>query len=174
MKYLISIFLFILSCTQPSSETSSPDLKVGNEYRAKVIGVVDGDTYDILWNNTSRRVRVDAIDAPEKGMPYYKVSKQYLADLCFGDNVAILIVDVDRHGRYVGRAANSDGVDISREMIKAGMAWHYKDYNDEDELAELENKARATKTGLWADAKIIAPWEVRKLHREGLSTKDSF
>ena len=30
------------------------------------------------------------------------------------------------------------------------------------------------KVGLWTDPRPIAPWEIRRLHREGISTKDSF
>jgi len=47
-------------------------------------------------------------------------------------------------------------------MIKAGMAWHYKKYDNSEEYAELENKAKITKQGLWADNEPIAPWKFRK------------
>jgi endonuclease YncB( thermonuclease family) len=41
-----------------------------------VIGVVDGDTYDLMdTGNVKIRIRMDAIDAPEKGMPFYQASK---------------------------------------------------------------------------------------------------
>jgi micrococcal nuclease len=43
----------------------------------KIIGVLDGDTYDILMaGNQTIRIRMEGIDAPEKGMPFYQKSKK--------------------------------------------------------------------------------------------------
>ena len=139
----------------------------------KIISISDGDTYDILIDNKKIVIRMDAIDAPEKGMPYWKKSKQMLSNLIFGKEIKIKIVKMDNHGRYVGRTY-AGTLDISAEMIKTGMAWHYKEYNKEDLLAQLEILARQNQIGLWADQKVFAPWEIRKLHRAGISTKDSF
>ncbi len=41
----------------------------------------------LLEDKTTIRIRMDGIDAPEKGMPFYKVSKKYLGELCFNKNV---------------------------------------------------------------------------------------
>ena len=56
-----------------------------------------------------------------------------------------------------------DGRDVSAEMLKVGMAWHYKQYSKDEEYAELENTARQQKIGLWADKNPVVPWEYRKL-----------
>jgi micrococcal nuclease len=150
----------------------SPSIEKDAEY--KVIGIVDGDTYDVLKNNETIRIRVNAIDAPEKGMPFYRVSKEYLSSLCFGKFVKLDIVKKDQHDRFVARAILPDGIDIPTEMIKAGMAWHFKEFSSDETLSELENTARQNKIGLWKDGHPIEPWKIRKLHREGISTKDSF
>ena len=42
------------------------------------------------------------------------------------------------------------------------MAWHYKEYSDDETLAELEDKARVSKLGLWAEPNALPPWEFRK------------
>ena len=141
---------------------------------AKVIAIADGDTFTILQNHKQTKIRIDAIDAPEKGMPYYKISKQYLSDLCFGEPVTVKVSKIDRYGRSVARITLSDGRDISTEMIRAGMAWHYKKYSDDKILAGLEAAARNKRAGLWHDKDPIAPWEIRKLHRQGISTKSYF
>jgi endonuclease YncB( thermonuclease family) len=47
-------------------------------------------------------------------------------------------------------------------MLRAGMAWHFKKYSDDTEYAQLENQARRTKTGLWADKNPVEPWIFRK------------
>ena len=46
-------------------------------------------------------------------------------------------------------------------MVKAGLAWHYKQYSKDKRLAELEADARAAKRGLWADKSQVPPWEWR-------------
>jgi micrococcal nuclease len=161
-KFLILYFIFQLS------GIASPSTPY------KVISVADGDTFTILQDNRQIRIRVDAIDAPEKGMPYYKKSKQYLSTLCFGKMVSLKVITTDRYGRLVSRVALTDGRDISTEMIRAGMAWHYKKYSKDIQLANLELVAKKSGLGLWQDKNAIAPWEIRKLHRKGVSTKEYF
>jgi len=114
------------------------------------------------------------IDAPEKGMPYYRVSKKYLGQLCFKKTIRLEIENKDNHGRTVAFSYLEDGTELSHEMIKAGLAWHFKKYNNDSELAQLEIEARNSKTGIWSDENPMAPWENRKLHRNGISTKDAF
>jgi len=49
------------------------------------------------------------------------------------------------------------------EMIRQGFAWHYKTYNGDLELDQLELEARAAKRGLWSDSQTpVAPWLWRK------------
>jgi micrococcal nuclease len=140
----------------------------------KIIAIADGDTFTVLQNNKQVRIRIDAIDAPERGMPYYKKSKQYLSGLCFGKQVTLKVMKTDRYGRLVARASLADGRDVSTEMIRAGMAWHYKQYSADKALAKLETQARMSRAGLWRDEHPVAPWEIRKLHRNGVSTKKMF
>jgi endonuclease YncB( thermonuclease family) len=59
-------------------------------------------------------------------------------------------------------------------MIKVGLVWHFKKYNSDQELSEFEIEARNFRKGLWIDENPMSPWENRKLHRNGISTKDSF
>ena len=67
-----------------------------------------------------------------------------------------------------------DGTELSHEMIKAGLAWHYKKYNSDTVLSDLEIEAKELKKGLWVNENPMAPWTNRSLHRQGISTKDSF
>lgn len=58
------------------------------------------------------------------------------------------------------------GQNVNAAMVREGLAWHYKKYSKDGELAELENEARDAKQGLWADPEPIAPWTWRKQQRE--------
>lgn len=146
----------------------------GDTIYAKIISVIDGDTYDALTNrNIQFRIRMEGIDAPEKGMPHSKKSTSYLKSLTSDfPNVMIAITNIDRYKRAIAYTYLSDGRELSHEMIKAGYAWHYKEYNNEESLAQLEIEAQQQKLGLWADKDPMPPWEYRKLKREGKLPKD--
>jgi micrococcal nuclease len=115
-----------------------------------------------------------AIDAPERGMPYNKKAKKYLSDLIFGKIITIQKTDNDKNGRIVAKTFLPDGREASAEMLKAGYAWHFKKYDQNPILAKMEITARNSQIGLWAEPNPLPPWEVRRLHRSGVSTKTLF
>lgn len=165
--FLILSFLTIQSCQSGRMRTNT----TSDEISGKVISIVDGDTYDLLLNdNSTIRIRMAGIDAPEKGMPFYRVAKDYLGSLCFNKVVKVEITDIDAHGRKIAFSYLSDSIELSREMLKAGLAWHFKKYDSNPELAALENEARLNKTGVWSQPDTTPPWEIRKLRRQGIST----
>lgn len=183
MNKIISTILFLLlaasflSCNENKSGNFGAVNKTvdNNEPVGKVIAILDGDTYDILLDgNKTVRIRMEGIDAPERGMPFYQVSKKYLSSLCFKSNVHLKIRGKDMHDRTLAFSYLDDGRELSQEMVKAGLAWHYKQYSSDATLSNLEINARALKLGLWINEKPMPPWENRKLHRKGISTKDSF
>lgn len=141
----------------------------------KVIGIIDGDTYDILMEGNKKvRIRMEGIDAPEKGMPFCNKAKEYLSGLCFQKYIRLDIHKTDSNGRHIAFSYLDDGTELSHEMIKAGFAWHFKKYNSDPDLALLEIKARESRIGLWTDDSPMPPWEIRSLHRKGISTKYLF
>jgi micrococcal nuclease len=173
MGNLISIvfsIVLLFSCSKGSRE-----IRESNSTTGKVISILDGDTYDILLKgNKTIRIRMEGIDAPEKGMPFYRVSKNYLGKLCFGKTVHLDIRSKDSNGRTIAYSYLDDSSELSHEMIKLGLAWHFKKYSSDSSLSNFEIEARNSKLGLWANENPMPPWENRKFHREGFSTKDSF
>jgi len=171
--WFVLIFISIIACTSKSGKI--PSLEKGSTVSGKVISIIDGDTYDaLLPSNKTIRVRMEGIDAPEKGMPFYQKSKKYLSSLCFNKQVKIKITGVDNHERFLAYSFLEDGKELSQEMIKAGLAWHFKKYNSDSILSNLEIEARNMKKGLWSENNPMSPWSNRSLHRQGISTKDSF
>ncbi|MDO9510900.1 MAG: thermonuclease family protein [Bacteroidales bacterium] len=174
---LICLLLIITLSGTPCKSGSENKIAVsqGKTVSGKVIKIIDGDTYDaLIQGNKTIRVRMEGIDAPEKGMPFYRVSKNHLAKLCFNTYVSIQISRLESRGRVIAWTFLSDGTELSHEMIKSGLAWHFKKYNSDNDLAKLESEARKLKKGLWKDKNPMAPWINRSLHRKGISTKDSF
>ena len=49
----------------------------GAEFRAKVIGIVDGDTIEVLHNGRLERVRLVGIDAPERNQAFGSRARQF-------------------------------------------------------------------------------------------------
>jgi endonuclease YncB( thermonuclease family) len=168
--FYLCVISLLVSCDSKGDQNTETAINTG-----KVIGIVDGDTYDILTDsNKTIRIRMEGIDAPEKGMPFYKVSKNYLGELCFQKMVRLEIKEIDNHDRTVAYSYLEDGTELSHEMVKAGLAWHFKKYSTDTVLSNLEINAKNRKLGLWINDNPMSPWENRKLHREGISTKDSF
>ena len=132
----------------------------------KVIGVSDGDTITLLSQGKQQiKVRLAAIDAPEKAQAFGQRAKQHMSDICFGKQAEVKVIDTDRYGRSVGEVT-CDGVFANAEMIKAGMAWVYQKYSKGyGAFFPLEEEARAAKRGLWSDPNPVAPWEWRKARK---------
>lgn len=174
LSFTLSLFAFLfVFCTSCNGK------KVNSEKRitisGKVIHIVDGDTYDLLTSDKKTlRIRMNGIDAPERSMAFYQVSKNYLGNLCMGKTVKIEKTDTDQYGRTVANSYLENGCELGQEMIKAGMAWHFKKYNNDRTLAKLEIEARKLQKGLWKDPKPVPPWEYRKIKKQGKTNKLNF
>lgn len=151
MKMLFSVFFVLihLSCTTV-------------ERKGTVIKVIDGDTFDVLAGKEQIRVRLFGIDSPERGQAFNKKAKEYTATLVAGKNITLVIRDTDRYGRSVADAYLSDHRHVNAEIVKAGYAWHFKQFSNSEELARLEQQARNNKWGLWQDSDPVAPWQFRR------------
>lgn len=128
----------------------------------KVIGVLDGDTIDMLIDGRPYRIRLEGIDAPEKRQAYGQRSRQHLSDMIYGKQVKLSSSGSDRYGRTLGHIYTADGVWVNREMIVAGYAWHYKQYSSDFRLSVAEDAARNSKAGLWNDKNPVPPWDYRR------------
>lgn len=179
MRNLIIIYIFLgllfLSCekkssrqpntfaTQSINNTNSNTVKSEFDYSINVIGVSDGDTFKGLTQDSIEiSFRVHGIDAPERKQDFSIKSKEKLSNLIFGKRVGIKVhTKRDRYGRPVVYVFTPDGLDVGAEMLKAGMAWHYKKYDISDSYSQLELEAQRNKVGLWSVANPIPPWDYR-------------
>jgi micrococcal nuclease len=165
----------LLTTTTPPDATTE-----ASEITGKVVHIIDGDTIDILTaDKTKIRIRFNGIDAPETGQPFGRNAKQYLSEFIGGQTVRVVTHDKDRYGRTIGDVYLKDvpGSNfrpgtilpdwyVDRELVKRGLAWHYKKYSDDENLAMDEIRAKDLKLGLWSDARSIPPWDWRKLSKE--------
>lgn len=140
-----------------------PTILFAQVISGKVVKIADGDTFTLLVNNHDQvKVRLDGIDAPEKKQAFGNKAKQYLSSMIWGTPVTVKVYKKDRYGRSIGKVSTSKFKDVNLEMIKAGYAWHYKEYNDDKTYASAEVSARKRKLGIWKDKNPIKPQVFRK------------
>lgn len=134
-------------------------------FPARVIGVSDGDTVTVLTPYREKvTVRLEGIDAPEKGQHYGDQSRKMLRDMIAGQDVLIVPKEQDQYGRTVGRIYFGEQ-DINKQMISLGVAWHFTRYSREVSLMTAQFTAKSEKRGLWATGDAVEPWEWRKQRR---------
>ena len=145
----------------------------GSVLAGRIVGIADGDTVTLLdGSNVSYRIRLLGIDAPEKGQPFGKVAKQVLSDRIFGQQVQVKVRGTDRYHRALGKIL-FQGTDLNLELVREGLAWHYKHYaydqfpGDAALYARAEQEARSARRGLWAYPDPREPWAWRQDQRQG-------
>jgi len=156
----IVLIVYLLFPLTGNSEKQSLPWK----FRAKVIAVKDGDTVEVLCNGKPLAIRFAHIDCPEikKGQPFARKAKQFTSAMCFGQVVTIENDNkFDRYQRLIGIVINAKGKNVNKELLKAGLAWHFKKYSTNQLYAALENEARANHIGLWKDENPVPPWQWR-------------
>lgn len=133
--------------------------------KGKVIGIKDGDTIEVLSERNPITIRLAHIDCPEirKSQPFGKAAKQLASDLCYGQNVRIIhTATYDRNKRLIAEIINEHGINVNQELVRAGLAWHFKRYSNDSVYARLETEARKSRVGLWQDENPVPPWKWRK------------
>ena len=148
-------------------------------FSGKVVGVSDGDTITVLDSTkTQHKIRLSGIDAAEKAQPFGQRSKEHLSDSVFGKQVVVDSNKTDKYGRTVGKVMVA-GKDANLEQIKAGLAWHYKEYAKEQSVidrttyAAAEGAARSARVGLWQDKAPAPPWEWRHDGKSKVSAQNT-
>jgi micrococcal nuclease len=53
----------------------------------------------------------------------------------------------------------TENINLNKALLRAGLAWHYREYSRDPLLTALEMEARAEKKGLWSDPNPIPPWK---------------
>jgi len=137
------------------------------EIVGKVVGVHDADTITVLdATNTQHKIRLEGIDAPERGQAYGTKATDALKAALGGNPVRVVVSDKDRYGRELGTVF-SGATNLNAWLVANGWAWHYTKYSKDAHLADLELKARAARVGLWADSSPpMPPWDYRSAEKQ--------
>lgn len=124
----------------------------------RVVAVSDGDT---LMLSVSGRgpvtVRLYGIDAPERNQPFSAPSRAALVALALDRVVRVVVRELDRYGRTVGRvlvkqdAPNFTETDLSVKQLAAGLAVVYRQHSQAPDLLAAEADAQHERRGVWSE-----------------------
>jgi len=151
--YMVLLIAFVCSARAESFE-------------GKVVRITDGDSITVLVDKQQVKVRLLEIDAPESKQPFGRRSKESLAEMCAGKIARVDWTSRDRYGRTLGRVQCA-GLDANSEQVRRGMAWVFDRYVTDRSLYALQEEAKSTRLGLWADTSPIPPWEWRRQRKLG-------
>lgn len=130
----------------------------------EVIFVQSGDTLTVKTKRDKPyKVRLVDIDAPELSQPFGKPSQRLATDLALNKTVRVNYTFSDKYNRVIGEVFLPDGKLLNEEMLKAGLAWHYRVKHPHSSFLEkLEYNAWKKKLGLWVQDVPVPPWEFRR------------
>ena len=136
---------------------------IAADHNGRVVGIIDGDTIEVLQKQHPERVRLNGIDCPEKRQAYGNKAKQAVSELVYGKEVTLQPHGFDKYGRTIADVFLPDGTNVNQTLVKDGWCWWYRKYAPRDTVLEgLERDAREAKKGLWADPQPVLPWGWRK------------
>ncbi len=129
-----------------------------SRFSAKIVSITDGDTVDVLsQGDLTYAVRLEGIDASEHDQPFGSQSTEHLTEILSGKNVTLECENERSYGRLICRILLPNREDACLDQVKAGMAWHYKQYEDEQSpddrasYAAAECTAMKAKIGFWSE-----------------------
>lgn len=154
LKLLFLVFLLL------------PAISSAETINGKVVSVADGDTITVLTPEHKQiKIRLAAVDTPEKKQAYGQKAKDFTAARVAGKNVTIKPETTDKYGRTVGFVfVDGTNRSLNEQIVADGYGWVYRKYCQGTFCADWlqsEKKARETKIGLWAESNPIPPWEWR-------------
>jgi micrococcal nuclease len=134
------------------------------QFTGRVLSVYDGDTITVLRGLDKVKVRMEGIDAPERGQPWFRESRDDVRAQVLDKPVVIRWegrATKDRYGRIVGEVFHR-GESLNASQVRHGNAWRYPAYDRDGSYQDEQDAARRERRGLWAGEKPVAPWEWRR------------
>ena len=93
------------------------------DFSGRVVGVIDGDTLEVLHNRHPERNRLSGIDCPEKGQAFGTRAKQAASELVFEIEVTLQTHGYDKYKRTLADVLLPDGTNANQELVKNGWCW---------------------------------------------------
>jgi endonuclease YncB( thermonuclease family) len=131
----------------------------------EVVELIDGKTVVVAIHTGRITVEMQYIDVPEPSQELHAVIKQHVGGMLMGKAVELQTNTLVRT-KAIGKVT-LDGVDVSRQLLRDGAAWHVpielsgQNRQEFEAYAASEALARTEKRGIWSVPALRAPWEIR-------------
>ena len=129
------------------------------DFGARVVTVHDGDRLTIRHDGRNETIYLKDIDCPELKQPHGKQAKHVTAAFVANRDVVVRGLARDRQGRLSAEVLLHDGRNVGHELLKEGLAWWRRSGSRNADLEIVEELARASRKGLWADPNPVPPWK---------------
>jgi micrococcal nuclease len=129
------------------------------DFAARVITVHEGDRLTIHHDGRKETIYLKDIDCPDLKQPYGKQAKLVTAAFIGNRDVVVRGLKRDKQGRVSAEVLLDDGRNVGHELLKEGLAWWRRSASSDVSLEVVEELARASGKGLWADSDPVPPWE---------------
>lgn len=137
--------------------------------------IYDGDTFRVKCDGREQKIRLCGIDAPEAKQALGIESRDYLRSLTAKTSNKVIVIEMDRdkYGRSVAEVLfeTAEGErSVQEEMLKAGMAYHYKQFSgschNRDVFETAEQIGKSQQRGVWRlPGGGERPWDYRKQNK---------
>jgi len=129
------------------------------DFAARVITVHEGDRLTIHHDGRKETIYLKDIDCPDLKQPYGKQAKLVTKAFIGNRDVVVRGLKRDKQGRVSAEVLLDDGRNVGHELLKEGLAWWRRSASSDASLEVVEELARASGKGLWADSDPVPPWE---------------
>jgi micrococcal nuclease len=131
-----------------------------------LIAVHQGDTFTIKSISSDEKlykVRLLGIDTPELKQPFGRKAKEFTEAQIIDLEVRVEYSSIDFYGRLIGSVRLPEGKVLNDELVRKGLAWHYRVNPLRNTFLErLQYEAWEKKLGFWIDPSPIPPWRFRR------------
>lgn len=146
----------IRACAAPLSSQDALCVDPATLQSARVLRIVDGDTFRAEIDGREEIIRFYGIDTPERGDACFSDATE-AARALLGDEVRLRpdARERDRYGRLLRYVYTETGASIDAALIAGGLARAWRDDGAlRDTLIGIEERARAEKIGcLWGGSR---------------------
>ena len=136
-----------------------PNLSWAADFVARVVTVHEGDRLTIRHQGRNETIYLKDIDCPDLKQPYGKQAKIATAAYVGSRDVVVRGLTRSKQGRVSAEVFLQDGRNVGRELLKEGLAWRQRSTSSDARLEVIEELARASGKGLWADSNPVPPWK---------------
>jgi micrococcal nuclease len=143
-----------------------PDFSWAADFVARVTTVHEGDRLTIRHKGRSETIYLKDIDCPDLKQPHGKEAKHATAAYVANREVVVRGLTRDKHGRVSAEVLLHDGRNVGRELLKEGLAW-WRSTSNNVGLEVIEQLAKASGKGLWADSNPVPPWKWKSHQQAG-------